>query len=65
MNGQRFTLLVKDGSFEMVKLLIANGADINAKNDDEWTPLHIASRYGSFEIVKLLVEKGARCECKN
>lgn len=42
----------------MVKLLLAKGADINAKGSG-WTPLLSASYKGHTEIVGLLLEKGA------
>jgi ankyrin repeat protein len=45
---------------EAVKLLIANGADINAR--DEWssTPLsRVAGCRGQADLVKLLIDRGA------
>ena len=44
----------KAGYLEKVKLLIANGADLNAKNDDGWTPLNLASRYRYLEVAKFI-----------
>ena len=45
---------------ETVKLLIANGADVNVKNPlCSRTPLHLAAAYGYRDIVELLVDKGA------
>ncbi len=35
---------------------------INEKNEDGWTPLHIASEKGHIEIVYELLEKGANIE---
>ena len=35
------------------------GADVNVKNKDENTPLHLAVREGHVEIVKLLVTEFA------
>lgn len=42
--------------FSMVKLLIDHGADVNAKDNNNATPLHYAC---TAEILKLLLEKGA------
>jgi ankyrin repeat protein len=44
---------------EMVRLLIEEGAAVNARDGDDLTPMHIASWYGNLEMVKLLVESGA------
>jgi ankyrin repeat protein len=44
---------------EIVELLIANGADVNVKGENGWTPLHEAVREDQKEVVKLLITKGA------
>ena len=44
---------------ETIELLLAKGADINAKNDTGMTALHYASINGRKEFAKLLIEKGA------
>ena len=41
------------------------GADVNAKDEDENTPLHRAAYYGHKEIVVLLIAKGADVNVKN
>ncbi|KAJ5071732.1 ankyrin repeat [Anaeramoeba ignava] len=44
------------------KYLISKGADINAKNNQEETPLHLVCKYqkqNTFEIIKYLISKGA------
>ena len=43
-----------DGSIEIIKLLLAKGADINAKNEDGDTALIGASFAGNTELVALL-----------
>ena len=48
-----------EGHKEIVQLLIANGADVNAKADDGCTPLHDAAWSGYKEIVELLITAGA------
>jgi len=39
--------------------LIAEGADVNAKNNYGWTALSHAARIGNAELVKLLLDHGA------
>ncbi len=48
-----------NGSNYVVKLLIAEGAEIDALDDHEQTPLHCACNYGRPGNVRLLVNKGA------
>lgn len=45
-----------------VKLLIENGADINATGDMTQTPLHIAAYGQNSEIVEALLSAGARTD---
>lgn len=42
-----------------LELLIARGADINAKGRTDRTPLQTAARYSSLEAAKLLLKAGA------
>ena len=49
-----------NGHTEIVKLLIAANAEVNAVNNLQKTPLHLAARSGHTEIVKLLIENGAK-----
>jgi ankyrin repeat protein len=55
----------RNGCFEIVKLLIQNGVNINNKDYYNDTPLIYASRNGHFEIVKLLIQNGANINDKN
>jgi ankyrin repeat protein len=47
-----------------VDLLISNGADVNAKNLDDETPLHYAVRLNRKDLVQTLVVGGADLSCK-
>jgi hypothetical protein len=52
-----------EDEFDLVKLVLAAGADPNLEGD-RGTSLHIAARYSSPAIVKLLIEKGALANIK-
>ncbi len=61
-NEFRLTLLniaVTYNQIDIAKLLIAEGADFNAKTEQEWTPLMFAAVVGSIELVELLIAEGA------
>lgn len=50
---------VKGNNLGEASRFIADGANINAKDSDGNTPLHIAASKGSLDIVRLLVDSGA------
>ena len=55
-----------DGHMEVIELLIANGADVNAKANDQLggTALHMTANLGHKKIVELLVAAGADVNAK-
>lgn len=44
---------------EIAKVLLANGAQVNAVQEGGWTPLHEAALHGQEEMIQLLLENGA------
>ena len=48
------------GHKEIVELLIAKGADVNAKNDWGWTPLDWAIQLNEPETTDLLRKHGGK-----
>jgi ankyrin repeat protein len=44
---------------ELIKFLLANGIDIEAKDDLDWTALHHAVWYNNIYALKLLLKAGA------
>jgi len=47
------------GNIEAVKQHLAAGANVNAKDDDGWTPLLYAAAEGRKEVAELLIANGA------
>ena len=43
----------------IAELLLTHGAEVDARNKDHWTPLHIACQNGKLEVVRLLLDHGA------
>ncbi|NOY62981.1 MAG: ankyrin repeat domain-containing protein [Gammaproteobacteria bacterium] len=50
---------VVNGDRDAVEKSLAEGGDINERNNFGWTALMHAARQGHTELVKLLIEKGA------
>lgn len=55
----------RNGHEAVVRQLLENGADIEAKNMYGWTALHWTAFNGHETVVRLLLEKGADLEAKN
>ena len=54
-----------NGHKEAVELLLDHNADINAKDNNEGTPLHRACVNGDIQLIKLLLRKGADVYAKD
>ena len=48
-----------DDSEEMMKVLVEFGADVNAADSEQWTPLHAAATCGHLHLVKFLIDNNA------
>jgi hypothetical protein len=58
------TILGFDELIEHLKSLIAAGADVNARDEYDWTALHTASEHGNIEVVRMLLDAGADVNAK-
>lgn len=50
---------------EIVKMLVENGADVNAKQQQGFVPLHAAAQNGDAEMTKLLLDHGADAKARS
>ena len=50
---------------DVVKVLIQNGADVNAVTKTKWTALHLAAKYGHGDTAQVLLENGADVNAVN
>lgn len=67
LNGRTKLMLAgKKGNLELAENLIYSKADVNAKDNDGWTPLMFAARFSaSPKMIKLLIKNGADIKQKN
>lgn len=49
----------RKGEFDVVRKLVAEGADVNSKSDSGWSPILEASMNGHTEIVDFLLTHGS------
>ena len=47
------------GQYEIARVLIEHGADVNARATNDFTPLHESAASGKMEFTRLLLEHGA------
>ncbi|KAL9019667.1 MAG: hypothetical protein Q9185_003070 [Variospora sp. 1 TL-2023] len=50
------------GDLKLCQEMITGGANINARDRFDYTPMILASLCGHYEVVQLLLESGALCE---
>ena len=50
---------------DICRLLIDKGAQLEAKDGEDMTPLYLAARHGCVQIVRLLCDRGADVEARD
>ena len=58
-HGGKTPLQLAADHVELIKLLLENGADVNAKGEYDETALHWAASGGHLNVVRLLLQNGA------
>ncbi len=58
-------LACREGNLEIAKILIDNGANINATDNEGWTPLMRAALAGKKDVVDLLMTKDTQAAAVN
>lgn len=63
--GVRLLYLANEGDLEGMKDILDSGVDVNYKDIDDRTALHIAACQGYADVVALLIERKAIVDCKD
>jgi cytohesin len=50
---------------DVVELLLANGADVKARDGNDVTPLHLAAATGQPTLIEMLIAKGANINARS
>jgi ankyrin repeat protein len=61
----RLMYLANEGDIEGIQELIESGIDVNFKDIDGRTALHVAACQGQTEVLQLLLEKGAQFDSED
>ncbi|KAH9602519.1 hypothetical protein KSS87_004411 [Heliosperma pusillum] len=63
--GVRLMFMANEGDLDGIKEVLDNGIDVNFRDIDSRTPLHIAACQGLTDVVQLLLNRGAHVDPKD
>lgn len=58
-------MAIKSRNFNLIKLLVNAGVNVNQPDHNESTPVHHAVQWANANIVKLLLDSGANINALN
>lgn len=64
-SGVRLMYLANEGDLEGITELLDSGTDVNFRDIDDRTPLHVAACQGKSDVVELLLKRGAQVDPKD
>ncbi len=64
-SNSALTVAAMSGNLRMVEILLRNGANVNAKNNEWDTPLMKAADIGHYDTAKLLLNSGSDVNTSN
>ncbi|XP_071636411.1 uncharacterized protein [Temnothorax longispinosus] len=64
-NQERMFAALDEGNLESLKDCLKKGADINARNVNLWTTLHLAAKKPSLEVIKFILDQNLSVNVKN
>ena len=63
--GVRLMYLANEGDLDGIRELLDSGINVNFRDIDDRTALHIAACQGQTDVVSLLLQRGANVESKD
>jgi ankyrin repeat protein len=65
IEGSALHVAVRSGQPDIARLLIESGAEVDIRDNSDFTPLHNAAWNGNLEMVKLLLDAGANITARD